>query len=269
MMADRMQTTPQAVQIPPELLRSVPRQVALSRAGKASVGIAIALVLGALATAVALSVTAGRDAAHYQVVENDSAVTPGRVVAVGPVRDGKRLVHYSFVVDGREHSGQTTLQSRYWRRMPVGTPVQVRYLPAAPEENWLLGHQPQGVPYWVVGVAPLSLLVGPVAIFISLRKQRGLLAEGRPALARVTRLKRIQGHQAAGHRLGYTYTPGRHGAGYRVYYEFNDLSGAKHTGRANVGQNAPPEGSALVILYNIDEPRRNAPYPLPNVRIAD
>ncbi len=250
------------MQIPPELLRSVPREVALTGAGKAARGIAIALALGAFAAGVALYLTAVRQAEHYKLIRQQSVVTEGRVTGWGKVRDGKRVVSYSFPHDGREYTGRETLQSRSWRALPVGASLPVRYLPATPEQNWILGYEPSGVPFWVAGVAPISMWFVPLLIVRGLRKERKLLAEGRPALARVTGVKQIHAHRGV---HGIPGTPQR--GGYRINYEFRDLSGAVHAGRANMAQNVPPEGSPLVIVYDIDEPRRSAPYPFQCVRI--
>ena len=83
--------------------------------------------------------------------------------------------------------------------------------------------------------------------------QRRLLAEGRPALARVTGSKRV----VAGH-----------GGHHHVQYEFRILSGAKRAGACDVRRNPPSPGATLVILYDSDEPRRQARYPLSLVRLV-
>ncbi len=267
MIPNELPATGPVVQIPRELLRSIPREVQLSRAGKAAAAIAFVLVLAAIGTGVALYVTSVQERAAYRTMMSQGTLAPGKVVGLGPVHDGNRVVSYSFPVNGREYAGSASVQRRVWRSLNVGSSMAVRYLAADPQKNWMAGYEPEGTPLWVAGVAPLSLLFGPALIAFSIRRQRALLAEGRPAIARVTQLKRIQGHHAGGHRLGYGLTPGQRGS-YRVSYEFNDLSGAKHTGRANIGV-APPEGSPIVILYNSDEPHRSSPYPLPNVRVAE
>ncbi len=255
-------------EIPPELLRSIPRNVVLSRAGKAAAGLAITLVAAAVAMGVALYITSVRDTARHREIIGRSAITNGNVVRLGSMRDhGKRVVYYSFRVQGQAYSGNATLERRQWSGLQAGSPTSVRYLPADPQQNWIVGHEPAGIPVWLSGVAPVSLLIAPVVIGLTLRKERALLADGRAALGRVTRLKRIHGQHLGGRGLRYGYTPGQR-SGYRVYYEFNDLSGARRTGRANVGSFVAPEGSPLVVVYNPDEPQRSAPYPLHCVRIA-
>src|SRR5512138_3201219 len=131
----------EAVSIPPELQRSVPREVALTRAGKALRGVTIALLLGAVGMGVGLCLGAIRGAERLKAIQEQSAVTQGQVVGWGRVREGKRVVSYTFQFGGREYAGRTELQTRHWRGLPPGTSVAVRYLPANPQENWMVGHE--------------------------------------------------------------------------------------------------------------------------------
>ncbi len=80
-----------------------------------------------------------------------------------------------------------------------------------------------------------------------------LVAEGRGALAQVTRSKKVRG---------------QHGAHYVVYYEFRLMSGAVGSGRYNSRQSPPPIGTTICVVYDPDRTGRSARYPLPLVRLV-
>jgi hypothetical protein len=87
---------------------------------------------------------------------------------------------------------------------------------------------------------------------LTVRRQRHLLADGRPAPAVVTRYSRLQTE---------------HGAQNIVYYEFALLGGGTCKGRASTNRRLPV-GSAICVLYDPDNPRRSAPYPMCLVKLA-
>jgi hypothetical protein len=81
---------------------------------------------------------------------------------------------------------------------------------------------------------------------IPLRYQGWLLAEGRPALAVVTRHAKTD-------------------KGTVIHYEFTMLSGSQGKGRSGPSRKPLAVGATLCVFYDPDNPRRNAPYPLPLV----
>jgi hypothetical protein len=84
---------------------------------------------------------------------------------------------------------------------------------------------------------------------IAVRREARLLAEGRPAPGRVTGFKRA-------------------GKTIQVQYEFHLLNGALVKGKVN--RSKPPiEGTTVCVLYDPENPRRNAPYPLSLVRLEN
>jgi hypothetical protein len=52
-----------------------------------------------------------------------------------------------------------------------------------------------------------------------------------------------------------------------VLYEFQLLSGTVMKGRSNGGRRTPGVGSPVCVLYDRDNPRRNAVYPLCLVKL--
>ena len=106
----------------------------------------------------------------------------------------------------------------------------------------------------VAGVIPLLLAVVPLLITVVPRRQRRLLESGRPALARVTRVRTRRS---------------QHGTRWSVDYEWTLLSGAAARGRCDRSRRAFIAGSVVPILYDPDEPRRSAPYPFRFVRVEE
>jgi hypothetical protein len=104
---------------------------------------------------------------------------------------------------------------------------------------------PLWLPYPVAGALALASFL----IAREIRRQRRLLAEGRPAPALVTR------HE--GNRQGKV-----------AHYEFPLLSGALARGKAGPQKKPPAVGSLLCVLYEPDRMRNNSLYPLSLVRPA-
>jgi hypothetical protein len=88
---------------------------------------------------------------------------------------------------------------------------------------------------------------------IKVRRQRHLLEDGRPAPAVVTRLR--------------TWRT-QHGTRNIVYYQFALPDGAPCKGRSNVEGRSIPKDTVICILYDPDNPRRSAPYPLCTVKLS-
>ncbi len=141
----------------------------------------------------------------------------------------------------------------YWATLRQGSPLIVRYLPFQPGQSWIRGYEPRGVPFWAGPVVAMSLALLAGVRWYALRRQWMLLAEGRGALAQVTRSKKVRG---------------QHGTHYVVYYEFRLMSGAVASGRYDSRQSPPPDGATICVVYDPDRPNRSAGYPLTLVRLA-
>ena len=85
------------------------------------------------------------------------------------------------------------------------------------------------------------------------RREWQLVANGRPAPAVVTRLRRRRT---------------QHGAQNIVHYEFPLIGGGACQGHYNIARKSMPEGSVICVLYDPDNPRRSAPYPMCLVKLA-
>jgi hypothetical protein len=123
----------------------------------------------------------------------------------------------------------------------------VRYLPSDPAVNHPRGWQEKPMPVWIPYLVAAGLAVAGWLAMRGILSQKRLLAEGRPAPALVTRHTRTQ-----------------HGK--TMHYEFVLLSGAIAKGRSGPARKPPAVGSTICVLYDPENPRRNAPYPLSLVK---
>lgn len=178
------------------------------------------------------------------------------MVDLSRTRRGDRTQHfvaYRYTAEGELHRRRVEIARQEWQKLQVGSRLPVRYLPSMPELSLIQGYGSKGVPLWVVPLVPACLLLATWPIVYHLRRQWRLLAEGRAASARVTRTERIS-HS--------------HGTSHRVHYEFQILSGATRAGHYDVSKKAPEVGATLNIVYEPDDPRRQARYPLSLVRVG-
>lgn len=251
----RTQAVSDTTQIPPELLRSVPRDCTLTGMGKFARGAAVALVFGAVASSVGVYVSAKRTSALKREMAANGRVVAGVVVKTYRTgSDDKQDVFvYQFSFDDKTRTGRAKIGLRASPHYPAGSNILVRYLPGRPEVNWMDGHPPGGVPLFLIPVFGGALLAGSYAIYLSLRCQKGLVTEGRAALARVKKVERV-----------------RHGEHkqQRAHIEFALLSGGRQEAHIDFGKNAPQANATIVIVYDSENPRRVLRYPPSLVRVA-
>jgi hypothetical protein len=243
--------------LPQELYRSRPRDVRLSGAGRALASIALLFCLAAPAALVLL-----QRQAHIDRVERDALVQSG-VVADGVVvrlkRDSKEnkraTVYYQFTANGRSFESHAKVPMARWKALRVGSAVPIRFVPANPAVNIPDGVEPGVLPSALPYIlAPLPLLIGLIC-FLSLQYQRGLLSDGRAALAILKSVKTRRG---------------QHGEKIRsLRYEFPLLNGTVQTGSVQTQRAVLDVGSSIAVVYDAEHPRRSRPYPLSLVRLAD
>jgi hypothetical protein len=235
---------------PSELRAMGPREVRLKAGGVALVCLATLLLIGAIVAATALSRVRARQASQNAVLRAaglEVQATVTRHWRSGDKSDTPRIA-YQFQYGGKTYDGSSDAPGKIWRTLAVGSPIAVRLVPTRPELNHPAEWEGHVMPKFVPGLVA-GMLVGPgLMIFYSIRRLTSLLSEGRPALARVTGYSRSQ-----------------HGK--IVKYEFATLSGEVAKGRSGPRHKPPPVGSTLCILYDRDNPKRNAPYPIDLVQV--
>lgn len=235
---------------PVELASSTPREVELSGGGKVVAGLAVACLLAAAASAIGLSRVASRQASNSQAIEAgaETQATITRHWRSGD-KESTRRIAYAFDYQGRRYEGRVKTPRAIWGRLSVGSSIRVRFAPDRPELNHPVEWKTGNMPWWIPGAIAAGLVAVAALIVWLLRRQLALLADGRPAVAMVTEHKR-----------------GQHG--HAAVYEFLLLGGGVGKGRAGEARKPPAIGSTLTVIYDRENPRRNAIYPMCMVRVV-
>jgi hypothetical protein len=234
---------------PSGLLLWRPRESTLTGAGRAVLALAVAFFLGAVAAGIGLQ-TLARDRAEAISLARERGVTAQAVVnRLWRARDKSRQpwVAYTFSAGGLVYDAQRKLSLATWTRLEVGSSLEVVYVPSKPELNFPRGHIGKPIPVWLPFLAAVALGSVGLPLLFAIRRERRLLEEGRVAPGVVTEHRKRGG----GH--------GAHGIEFR--YKFALLSGSIGQGRGGPTRNPPPIGSTICVLYDPDNPPRNAPYP--------
>jgi hypothetical protein len=236
---------------PAELARGGPRDVKLSGSGVAVTVVACLLLLGAIAAAIGLSRKSARDAANRQELEASGIETQAVVTRhwrTGGKEDQRRLT-YEFAYDGRSYRASVNAPRKFWDVLPVGSPVRVRFVPARPELSHPIDWRLDVMPSWVPAIVAVGLVFPGLLLLFMIRRQMQLLSDGRAAPGIVTGHRRVKGGQV-------------------LKYEFPLLSGGIGKGRGGQSRRPPAVGSTIAVVYDRDNPKRNAPYPFDMVRIV-
>lgn len=246
--------------VPPDGLdRSRPREVRLTAAGRALVLVGILLMAGAVGAGIGLGMKAGRQAEEARLLREEGLIAQGVVTRIWQKRGEKKQswVAYQFTTDGRTYGRDAKVSRSVGQRLLVEGQIAVRYVPSNPDLNYPLDfankRMPVWLPFWIAG----ALALFGFFVTLPIRKARRLLAEGRPAPGIVTKHGHIM-HSSHGRVLGK-----------KSYYEFPLLNGAIRKGETGPSKNPPAVGSVFCVLYDPDTPRKNAPYPLSLVRLAN
>jgi hypothetical protein len=255
-----MSTKPpvQNLGIPPELQRSLPREVSLTGSGIASAVLAALMTLGAFIAGPVLFVTGQRQAVRFAAERADSVTATATVTNVRriPGKDDRWRVYYAFQIGEDHYNDSANLQHSAARQFHAGSVVNIQYVQSDPNRSWIVGHEPKPIPVFVPIIISASLLLGGGLLFWGVQRQRGMLERGRAAIGRVTTTRWRRRHNRR--------------TTFYVYYEFTTYSGAVQKGRGSgTKQQAPAAGSEIVVLYDMDNPKRTAWYPLPMVRVRE
>jgi len=239
--------------VPPDGLdRCRPREVRLTSEGKGLIVLACLLLAGGLAGGIALGLLASRQAGEARLLREESVVTDGTVTRLWRRGENnrERWMSYRYMVDGQAYGRSIKVSSTAWARLETGARIPVHYVPSRPDLNYPLRSLRSPLPLWVPFAVALGLAAASLLLVLLVRGQARLLAEGRAAPGRVTKLSKP-------HRSS-------HGSdlGQKVFYEFRLLSGGVAHGRAGPMKNPPLAGSTITVVYHSEAPRRNAPYPL-------
>jgi hypothetical protein len=243
---------------PTELARSTPRPVSLTLQGIVASGLAVLLIAGGVLLAGWLSVQVGREKALAQRMAAEGVVTSGLVTEIGPAQgdDNEHKIRYRYQLNGQTYHTSATVGSSAAEGLEAGSGVQIRYLPTDPAQSWIVGHEPKATPVWTPPLVAVAMLFASGVIFFRIKRQRFLLADGRPALGRVTKVRWAGSNHGGGH--------------YRASYEFTGPDGQMYTGCFRGSKKkCGAAGTPVTVLYVPDNPRRNGRYPMQFVKIAE
>lgn len=226
------------------------RPVQLAAGGKALVGLSIVFLLLGPGLALFINNQIQRDKERDHLLAEQGATATATVVRVwrDSDKEGTHMVSYRFTAGDREITGKSKLYRAAWNNLRAGDPLAIRYLPLRPQVNHPAQRTPGPPPDWFPWLMVLMFIWPPFLFWAMIRRQSQLLAEGRPAPATVTQIRRAKE--------------------YIAYYEFPLLSGQIMKGRSQVNRRrAPQPGDQTCILYMPDNPKRSALYPLQLVKL--
>jgi uncharacterized protein DUF3592 len=240
---------------PPELQCSAPRPVRLSAVGAVVAVTGVILLLAAIAAGVLLSIESNRQTRNYQLLAEQGRETDATISRLWRTGEkGKNTrVEYWFDFAGRTYRKAAKVPLRVWRELELNGTLPVRFLPTDPEVNHPSGVSERPLLIFVPILSSISLAALSVICWIVLRRQIDLLAEGRPAPGVVTKISKANhGHESTT----------------VVHFDFRKLSGGIQTGKTSSAGSKKKIGDPLCVLYDPNNPRRNAIYPLSLVRVV-
>ena len=247
--------SPEGWNPPRELDCPLPRRVRLTASGIAVYVFTALLLVGGIMGAAAAARQGRHKQAEARQMRAEGRETEGVVTGMSRTGEDNDVfgVEYRFTVDGRAYGGSGSVENGHWHGLGVGMPIAIRYLPSAPAHNYPSADPPGSTGYWLGCFFCGVLAVIGALLPLVVRRQRHLLEGGRPALAVVRSVQKSQTEN---------------GPQYTAHYEFPLPGGGFWLGRSSSGAKYIPEGSAICILYDPDDPTHNAPYPLSLVKPA-
>jgi len=236
---------------PAELGGSPPRPVRLTVSGVVLMVVAMGMLLGGAILGTKLSRDAASQSATATVLKEQGAEIDGIILRLWRTgnKDRSYRVAYQFELQGQIFHGEADAPRSEWERLRQDASVRVRYLPSDPSISRPVDWEPPRSPAWLPLVAPASFGCTTLIIFVMLRKQRRLLEDGRAAPGVINKVTRTKN-------------------GKTVRYDFLLPGGSKEKGSGLMKRGPAEIGALVTVIYDPDEPRRNAPYPFELVRPA-
>jgi hypothetical protein len=237
---------------PRGLDRSRPREVRLTGSGIALLLGLFALTTGAVASFVILTNASLKQGEEQRLLREEGADAEAVVTRLWRSSEKSNPAWVSYIFTpyngATVHEGRSRIAVSFWRKLRPGSTIAIRFVRAHPEMNRPLAAESRPTPRWL-GTLTSGVLVAIAGVLtLRLNRQRFLLIEGRAAPGQVISLKKTD-------------------KGYRAQYEYRILSGATKTGRSGPMRKPPAIGSSVVVIYDPDDPARQALYPFPLVRL--
>jgi hypothetical protein len=223
------------------------RPVRLNGQGKLLAGVVAFLVIGGFVLGIFLARTQRREVRQQLLLEQQGISGDAVVTRVWRTADkeAEPRVAYRFTFEGAVYHTSVRAPLDRWRRIKAGDHLPIRFVPSQPSishpVDWSFKGMPKFFPY--IATALLAGIGAFLAIYLA--RQMRLLAEGRAAPGRITAIRRAKGVVA--------------------HYEF-ELNGVTYKGRSRV-RKPPSTSEPVTILYDPENPKRHALYPLDTVKL--
>jgi hypothetical protein len=231
---------------------SRPRPVRLNGGGICLMWVALTMLGAAVPVGAWIFTIAEHNRLERQAFDREAVDMKAEVTELTRTRgeNSRYYAHFRFLVDGRVYVNRATVSQSRWRRLKIGSSIDVVYLSSDPSRSWARGRQPKGMPLWVGPVVGLGLLLAGGTLLLPILNQKRLLTEGRHVRGRVTTTKKVhEGHQ--------------------VEYEFRLLSGAVRSGKFGPVSKPPAVGDAVEMIYDPENPGHSAQLPLSLVTVQN
>jgi hypothetical protein len=214
------------------------------------------LLIGAVVVLIVLSRVSAGQIRDRELLDATGVTTRARVTRLWRGSDDHKTpwVAYAYDAGGREFDGRSRLRLSDWQSLHTGDSLDVRYVPGDPARHIALHEEANVVPSWLPVVAGIFLAACGLGCFMAVQWQRRLLAEGRIARATVTKI---------------TKRHTSHGGTYRsIAFTFPTLSGTTVAAKASTSHKAPDVGASVWVVYDPDNPKRSAIYPMQLVKVS-
>jgi len=227
------------------------RPVRLSAGGITMIVLAVLFIAIGIGIGITMTKQSHTKAENAERLANEGVETTATITRVWRTggKSDRRMVGYQFIAGGNEIHSTASPPRDIWVTLHAGDSLPVRYVPSEPEINHPTAWAGSPTPPWLPWMM-LVLFVWPAGLFAWLiRRDWRLLEEGRPAPGVITKI--------------------RHAKQTILYYEFRLPSGEVKQGRCGGGRRGTGIGDAVCVLYDPENPRRNAVYPLQMVKLAN
>jgi hypothetical protein len=231
------------------------RPVRLTAAGRGLLVAAVVMLLGGMVAGFLLDRTSRRQNIEANLLADQGVRTTAQITRVwrtgGSAKnrnaEARNRVSYTFEHAGQRYSHSTQAPYKIWQNLQAGQNLEIRYVAERPEISHPVAWGGRPLAAWAAYLVGGMLMMMAPLFLLPLRCQYTLLAEGRPAPGRITEIKKADKSML-------------------VKFEFRLLNGAMAKGKANVAK-APVE--PLCVLYEPDNPRRCALYPMSLVKLEN
>ena len=238
---------------PVELTRSMPRPVQLKGQGVVLLIMAFVFAAAGIGGGIAFRIQGVHEEATARQMKADGQETDGVVERLWRTggKSPRDMVAYQFSVRGDLYHHEADISRSHWDALYSGSPIAIRYLPSNPKISFPAADPPTPMPLFVAFVFGGSFLLSSGLMYNMVRSARRLLEDGRAAPGVVTGNRMMGGRNRRN----------------QIVYQFKLQDGSAYRGRASRG--SIPEGTRICVVYNPDNPRRNAPFPFGLVKVAD